>query len=331
MGIETIIGAWKKKNFRPVYWLEGEEEYFIDKIMQYAEHQILTESEASFNLTVFYGKDAEWQEVMNACRRYPMFAEKQVVLLKEAQQMKDIEKLQAYIDHPLPSTIFIVAYKGKTFDKRKSFYKSLNKGAEIFSSAKLYDNQIAGWIKDLVTSMGFSISPAAVSLIEEHIGNDLSRISNEIEKLGINLQRQNITEDDVEQYIGISKEYNIFELLGAIARKDLPHALKILNYFEGNPKAAPIQMALPALYSGIGKVHSLFSSPDFSDAALKPLFPRRENMQQARSMISNYGYPGVEKLILLLNHYNLRAVGVGNAGASGNELLKEMVAKMIVD
>ncbi len=330
MSVEKIINNWKKGVFKPVYWLHGEEDFFIDQVMQYAEHQILNESESAFNLTLFYGRDAEWQEVMNACKRYPMFAEKQVILLKEAQQMRDIEKLQPYIENPLASTILVIGYKGKTFDKRKAFWKALDKNAEILLSNKLFENQVAGWIKDLVSSSGLKISGKAVTLLEDHIGNDLSRIANEIQKLTINLSGDTITEDDIEKYIGISKEYNIFELLGAIARKDLAHAIRILNYFEADPKAVPIQMALPALYSGIGKVHSLFSSGDFSDAALKPVFFRRDSIMQAQAIVSNYGYEGVERLILLLNHYNLRSLGINDPGSGSSSLLKEMVAKMIL-
>src|SRR5688572_31189861 len=149
MSHEKIIAEWKKKVFKPFYWLEGEEEYFIDKVMDFAEHNILNETETGFNLTVFYGKDAAWPDVINACRRYPMFAERQVVLLKEAQQMKDIEKLESYVANPLPSTVFVVSYKDKKVDGRTNFSKVLKKKGEVLTTKKLYDNQLPEWTKDM--------------------------------------------------------------------------------------------------------------------------------------------------------------------------------------
>src|SRR5580692_4825067 len=176
MSADKIINDWKKKAFKPVYWLEGEEDYFIDQAINYAEHKILPESEASFNLTVFYGKDAVWSEVINACRRYPMFAERQVVLLKEAQQMRDLEKLDGYIENPLPSTIFVVSYKEKTLDKRTKLYKTIKKEGEVFTSEKIKEYKLVEWVSAYIQSQGFTASQKAVILLAEHIGNDLSRI-----------------------------------------------------------------------------------------------------------------------------------------------------------
>lgn len=332
MSVEKILDNWKKKNFKPVYWFDGEEDFYIDQLIHYAEHQILSESEASFNLTIFYGRDADWASVINACKRYPMFAERQVVLLKEAQHMKDIDKLESYVEHPLSSTIFVVGYKSKTLDKRTKLYKVLSKQAEMVSFAKIKDDKVHDWIAELVKSKGYDIRPKAVSLLEEHIGNDLSRIANEIDKLSVNLKGKNdIDEDDIEKYIGISKEYNVFELLTAITKKDLAKAIQILNYFESNPKAAPIQLALPALYAHFSKVYAVYGMTDKSDQALKPLFYYNPNsLKQAHDMMRNYGYPGIEKLIMLLHQYNLKGIGVGDSGTPGASLMKEMVVKMIV-
>lgn len=332
MSAEKILSGWKQKKFKPVYWLQGEEDYYIDQLINYAEHEILPESEAGFNLTVFYGRDADWAAVMNACKRYPMFAEKQVVLLKEAQHMKDIDKLEAYVTAPLDSTIFIVAYKGKTLDKRTKLSKLLATHAELFNSEKIRDYKMHEWIGELVKSKGYSITQKCIAMLEEHIGNDLSRIANEIDKLSLNLAgKKTIEEDDIEKYIGISKEYNVFELQEAITRKDLVKAVKIINYFESNPKAVPIQQALPALYTFISKVYTAFGMNDQSDNALKPLFYFNvQALQQGKLMMKNYGYNGVEKLLLLLHHYNLRSIGVGDSGSSGPMLMKEMVAKMML-
>jgi DNA polymerase-3 subunit delta len=260
-----------------------------------------------------------------------MFAEKQVVLLKEAQQMKDIEKLESYVDNPLSSTIFVVAHKTKTLDKRGKLYKALKKSAEIFASEKVKDYKLQEWIGEYVRSQGYKINAKAISLLDEHIGNDLNRIVNEIEKLALNLKgKKDITEDDIERYIGISKEYNVFELQAAIAKKDLAKAIKIIQYFEGNPKAGPIQMVLPALYASFSKVYTVFGMQDKSEAALKPLFYYNSSaVKNAMETISNYGYDGIERILLLLHHYNLKGVGVGDTGTSDASLMKEMVVKMV--
>ena len=271
MSAEKIIGEWKKKQFKPVYWLEGEEDFFIDKVVHYAEHNILSEAEAGFNLIVFYGKDADWAQVFNACRRYPMFAERQVVILKEAQQMRDIDKLEPYIENPLPSTVFVVSYKEKKVDGRSKLAKLLKTKGEMLTTKKMYDNQLPEWTVDLVESKGYSISQKAVLLLVDHIGNDLSRIDNEIEKMLVNLGgRKNITEDDIEKYVGISKEYNAFELQAAMASRDLAKAIRIVQYFEANPKAAPIQLILPTLYNLFSKTYMIFgqNSKDEKTVAL---------------------------------------------------------------
>ncbi len=331
MSTEKILSNWKKGEFQPLYWLHGEEEYYIDQIMDRAE-RILPESEAAFNLTIFYGKDADWTSVINACKRYPMFAEKQVVLLKEAQHMKDLDKLESYFESPLASTIFVVGYKTKLLDKRTRLSKLVTKNAEVFPSMKVKDDKLPEWINELVKSKGYSLKPKVISLLQEHIGNDLSRISNEIDKLTINLAgKKEIDEDDIEKFIGISKEYNVFELLAAISKKDLSKAIRIISYFESNPKAVPIHMALPALYSHISKVYAVYGMNDKSDAALKPFFYfNPASLRQAHDMMKNYGYSGVEQLILLLHQYNLKGVGVGDSGTPGPALIKEMVVKMMV-
>ena len=333
MSAEKIINDWKKKQFKPVYWLEGEEDFFINKVVDYAEHHILTDAESGFNLMVFYGKDADWAQVINACRRYPMFSERQVVLLKEAQQMRDIDKLEPYIDNPLTSTVFVVSYKEKKVDGRSRLAKLLKTKGEMFTTKKMYDNQLPEFTSELVQSKGYSISQKGVLLLVDHIGNDLSRIDNEIDKILVNLgNRKNINEDDIEKYVGISKEYNPFELQGAMAAKDLPKAVRIIQYFEANPKAAPIQLVLPTLYNLCSKTYMIFgqNSKDEKTIAVNigvnPFFVK-DYVLTAK----NYGYNGVENALLLLHHYNLRSVGVNDTGTSDASLLKEMVVKMLVD
>ena len=331
MSAEKILSDWKKKLYKPLYWLEGEEDYYIDKVMNYAEHKILPESEAGFNLSVFYGKDASWSDVVNACMRYPMFAERQVVLLKEAQQMKDIDKLENYIEHPLTSTIFVVSYKEKALDKRTKLYKLINKNGEVFTSEKIKEYKLVEWVTEYLKEQDFTMSQKGVLLLVDHLGNDLNRIVHEIEKTTVNLGTgKTITEDDIEKYVGVSKEYNAFELQAAIGKKDLAKAIRIIQYFESNPKAVPIQLVLPALYGFFSKLYIIFGMADKSEAAVKPFF--YNNPYAAKEAIATakmYGYEGVERALLLLHHYNLKSVGVNDSGSSDGSLMKEMVVKMM--
>jgi DNA polymerase-3 subunit delta len=331
MSAEKIISDWKKKLFKPVYWLEGEEDYFIDKVVQYAEHNILTESEAGFNLTIFYGRDADWTQVINACKRYPMFSERQVVLLKEAQHMRDIDKLESYIAQPLSSTIFVVSYKEKKVDGRTQLAKLLKTKAELFTTKKMYDSALPEWTNEMVKGKGFTISQKAVLLLVDHIGNDLSRIDKEVDKMLVNLgSRTNITEDDIEKYVGVSKEYNSFELQSAMAAKDLSKAMRIIQYFEANPKAAPIQLVLPTLYNLFSKTYMIFGQTSKDDKTIAANIGVNAWFVKDYLLVArNYGYNGVEKALLLLHHYNLRSIGVNDIGSPDASLLKEMVAKMV--
>lgn len=331
MSVDKILKDWSKKSFKPVYWFEGEEEFFINKAIDYAEQHILPESEASFNLSVFYGKDANWADIINACRRYPMFAEKQVVLLKEAQQMRDVEKLESYIDNPLASTILVISYKEKKLDARKKFAKLVKEKGVLVTTKKMYDKELPQWTQELLQTKGLTITPKGLALLVDHIGNDLIRIENEINKLSVNLgKRTNITEDDIEQFIGVSKEFNVFELQAALAAKDLSRCIRIIQYFEANPKAAPIQMVLPSLYNFFSKVFMVFGAGAQDERSVSaaisvnPYFVK-DYIQAARI----YGYPGVEKALLILHHYNLKSVGVGSTNTEDASLLKEMVVKIM--
>jgi DNA polymerase III subunit delta len=331
MSAVHILSDWKKNIFKPLYWLEGEEEFYINEVMEYAEKKILSAGEAEFNLSIFYGKDANWADVLNACRRYPMFAERQVVLLKEAQQMRDIDKLEAYVEKPLGSTVLVVSYKGKTLDRRSRISKLIKKHGEVFQSKKIYDNQLPSWTSEYLQSKGYGITPRALALLVDHIGNDLNRIANEIEKLSINLAAEkNITEDDIEKYIGVSKEYNIFELQHAISKKDLSKAIRIIQYFEANPKAAPVQLILPSLYNYFIKILVIYQMNDKSERALRPMFYNNPFLvQQAIDMLLNYSFAEAEQAIILLHDCNLKSIGIKNYGTSGPALMKELAYKII--
>jgi DNA polymerase III subunit delta len=331
MNLEKILAGLKKHEYKSVYWLEGEEEFFIDQVIEYAEKNILSDSEASFNLTIFYGRDTSWPDLFNACTKYPMFSDKQVVILKEAQAMKDVERLENYVEKPLSSTLLFVAYKGKKLDGRTKLAKLLKDKAVLLSSKKLYDNELPEWTSELIKLKGYSINNKALSLLIDHIGNDLSRLNNEVNKLILNLNtRKNITEDDVETFVGISKEFNVFELQQAIANKDLYKAIRIIQYFESNPKAAPIQLIFPSLYNYFSKVQMIYSVPSRDEKTVAAAigvnaYFVRDYLQTA----IKFSMHEIERVLLLLHQYNLKGIGVNDAGTTDAMLLKEMTVKMI--
>lgn len=333
MTAEEIISNWKRGATHPVYWLEGEEPYYIDKLTEHAETDLITADQAAFNLTVFYGKDAKVEEVLNACRRYPMFSERQVVILKEAQQMKDLDKLEVYIQQPLHSTIFVVAHKDKKIDGRGKLAKLLKQHAVLFSDRKLYDNELPEWTSALGRQKGLELNAKALFMLIDHIGNDLQRIDNELEKLMLNLKgRKQVTEDDIEEYIGVSKEFNVFELQSALIKRDLTAAMYVLNYFASNPKAAPIQLILPVLYAFFSKLYSVAASPSKDEYSISAILGIKGFFaKQYMQALQVYSFTDVERILLLLHHYNLKGVGVArNNDTDDASLMKELVVKIIM-
>ena len=330
MDYQDIIKDWKQKKFRSLYWLEGEEDFFIDQVTNYAEEHLLEESEKSFNLTILYGKDTDWATVVNACRRYPMFADKQVVIIKEAQAMKDLLKMESYIDKPLESTILVVAHKQGKIDGRSKTAKLIKDRGVLLSTKKMYDNQLPGWVEAYVHSLGRAISQKAGILLVDHIGNDLARMANEIEKLLVNLpESKKIDENDIEKYVGISKEYNVFELQNAIGQKDITKVMRIIHYFSANPKAGPIQMVLPALYNFFSKMNLVFGVKGGEKEIAAALGVHPFFVKDYINAARQYGAEGAEKAILLLHTYNLRSIGINDSGVEDGELMKELVYKMM--
>lgn len=332
MASEQIINDWKRGAFHPIYWLDGEEPYYIDQVTDYAEHHLLSAEETSFNLSVFYGKDTKVEDLINACKRYPMFSERQVVILKEAQQLKDIDKLETYVNHPLSSTILVIAHKEKKLDGRSKLSKILKTKAHVMSTRKLYDNELPDWTLGMVNRKGFDVDAKAVHMLVEHIGNDLNRLENEVDKLSLNMQgRKKITEDDIETYIGISKEFNAFEFQAALAKKDLQKCLQIISYFSSNPKAGPIQLILPTLYSFFSKMYIVSALPSRDEYAVssalgvKPFFAK-----QYMQALQLYPFQEIEKVLLLLHDTNLKSLGMSRADTDDASLLTELVTKVIL-
>jgi DNA polymerase-3 subunit delta len=315
ISIEQLMKDLQNKIYHPIYFLCGEEPYYVDKITEYIMQNVLSESEKAFNQTVIYGKDADASAVTNFARRFPMMANYQLVVLKEGQELKNFEDLVHYVENPLKSTLLVINYKYKSLDKRKKIYKSLQE-----------------WISKSLAKRKYKIEPKAAILLTEFLGNDLSRISNELDKLVIVLadSTKMITSQDIEKNIGISKEYNNFELQNALASKDVLKANRIINYFADNQKNNNIVQTLSILYLFFSKIliyHSLADKSVNNVAAnLKiPPFFVSDYVTAARS----YNASKVMQVISLLREYDAKSKGFGNVSAGPGELLKELIFKIL--
>lgn len=322
----------EKRIFSPVYFLSGEEPYFIDKISDYIEKNLLDDSEKAFNQVVIYGGDTDIANVINTSKKYPMISKYQVVILKEAQNIKNIDDLVYYAEAPLKSTILVINYKYRKLDKRKKLFAALNNNGVVFESDKLYDSQIPEWITGYLKEKGYDIQPEASVLLAEYLGNDLGKIVNELEKLRITLPENDkiINNLHIERNIGISKDYNNFELQSAIISKDVLKANRIINYFDKNPKNNPITLTLTSLYFFFTKVLVFQSLKDKSKgsvaAALKinPYF-----VQDYQRASRNYPPERVRNIISLLREYDLKSKGFGSLSATHGDLLKELIYKIL--
>lgn len=309
----------------------GEEPYYIDKISDYIESSILSEEERGFNQMVLYGRDVSVEDIIGNAKRYPMMSEYQVLIVKEAQELsRQIEKLAPYASNPQLSTILVINYKYKSIDKRKALYKAIKKVGVVFESNKLYENQIADWIRRVLSPKGYTISPKAAQMLVEFLGTDLSKINNELEKLQIILPKgSQITPECIEENIGISKDYNNFELRKAIGDRDAVKAHKIIKYFSENPKDNPMVMTISLLFSFFSQLlhfHGLKDkSPRSVASALKinPYFVN-EYITAAR----NYPMKKVSAVVSVLRDFDVKSKGVGANALSHEDLLKELLVKI---
>jgi DNA polymerase-3 subunit delta len=331
MTFEEIAGDIKRKIYRPVYLLHGEEPYFIDAITDLIEASVLTESEKEFNQTVIYGRDTNPGNIIDMARRFPMMANYQVVIVREAQDIDKIEELQPYVEKPQPSTILVIAYKYKKIDQRKGFAKSAAKAGVVFESPKFYDNKIPGWINSQVSAKGYSIRPEACQLLAEYLGSDLGRIINELEKLVISLPAGGMIDSAlIEKNIGISKDYNIFELQNALGTRDVAKANRIINYFAANTRQNPMIVVLTVLFGFFMKLmiyHQLDDKSQKNAAAALSVHPFfvKDYVQASE----NYPFRRIRVIIGLLREYDLRLKGVNNGSTEESELLRELIYKIL--
>jgi len=333
VSFENILLDLKNKIYSPVYFLYGEESYFIDIISDFIENNVLNELEKEFNQSVIYGKDIDIPTLVSYARRFPMMSNYQVILVKEAQDLDKIEELESYILNPMESTLLVLCYKYEKIDRRKSLFKNIEKKGILFESARIYDNKIPDWIAEYVKKQNYSISAKACFLLAEFLGNDISKIVNEISKLVINIpEKQEITEDYVEKNIGISKDYNVFELQKALGKKDVLKANQIINYFAANPRENPLVKVIPLLFSYFSKIliyhHLADKSRNNVAAALSvnPFFVMDYQQAAAR-----YTSDKIISIISILREYDMKSKGVDSSGTSfpDGELMKELIFRIL--
>lgn len=329
---EEIISDLKKRIFKPVYFLAGEEPYYIDLIINYIENKVLPEAEKAFNQMIFYGDDTNIAAIIDTARRFPMMASHQVVIIKEAQSLKKLEDLEIYLEKPLLSTILVFSYKYKTVDKRTKLYKSLERNAVYFESLRIRDYLIPAWIERYLMTKGIKADPSASVMLTEYLGTDLHKIVNELDKLIITLPAGNpmITTALIEKNIGISKDYNNFELQKAIGEKNILKANMIVHSFSNNPKDNPITLSIASLFGFFSRLLTYHYLTDKSKnnvaAVLKvnPFFVKDYETSAIRYNVSK-----TVQIISLLRIYDMKSKGYGDAGTDPGDLLKEMVYRIL--
>lgn len=329
---QQIIRDLKNDNYAPIYLLEGDEGYYIDRITNYILDNALTEAEKGFNQTILYGKDATVDAIITAARRFPMMAARQVIVVREAQMLQRIEDLEAYVKNPLDSTILVLNYRYKSVDKRSAFSKAIKSKGLLFTSSKLYDNQIPDWISAYTRGHGYAIDMKSCQMLGEFIGNNLEKISNELEKLMIVCEKsRQITPNDIEKNIGVSKDFNIFELQDALGTQNILKANRIVNYFAQNQKQHPMLVSVMQLYGFFRKLwvyHFLEDKRNDNAVAGKlgvnPYFVK--DYRQAAKV-----YPPRKLFVIfgLLREYDLKSKGLGGGSAAEGDLFRELIFKIL--
>ncbi|SFN34652.1 DNA polymerase III subunit delta [Salegentibacter flavus] len=329
---KQIVNSIRQGNISPIYFLMGEEPYYIDRISDFIAENILAEEERGFNQIVMYGRDTTIDEITSNARRYPMMAERQVIIVKEAQDLsRSIESLSAYSDNPQPTTVLVMCYKYKKIDKRKKLYKSIKQSGVIFESKRLYDNQVGPWIQKTLKSRGYSISPKAAQMLVEFLGTDLGKIDNELEKLQLITPKDTqITPELIEENIGISKDFNNFELRKAIGERDVLKVHRIINYFTQNPKDNPLVMTISLLFAYFSQVLQYHGLADKSKSNVaKQLKVNPYFVSDYVVAARNYPMKKVSRAIDLLYQTDAKSKGIGAANVSQGDLLKELLVKIM--
>lgn len=326
---KKLIKTLEANQFAPVYLIDGEEPFYIDLITNFFEEKILEPPQRDFNLLVMYGKDAEWADVVNACRRFPMFADRQVVILKDAAQLKGFNELAGYLENPAPTTIFLIEHRFKKTDGRSKVVKLAKDKGVYFTSDKIKDDHIPAWIQSYGNEIKFDIGEREAQILATYLGNDLQKIVNEIEKVRINVANERyLTAEMIQKYIGISREYNVFEFPEVLTTGDKDKLYRMLSYFIANPKSAPMPLLIGSFYNHFNRLYQanfLRGKPEKEITTALGTWPAK-----AREIIAATQYwplARVEYCMMLLGEYSAKAVGIGS-NTDDSELLKEMIGKM---
>lgn len=326
---EAIARDLKNRIYKPVYYLMGEESYYIDKISEYIAQTVLTDEEKEFNLTVVYGSDTDVATIINAAKRYPMMAERQVVIVKEAQQLKNIEELVYYVQKPLQSTILVLCHKDGTIDRRKKLAAEVEKVGVLFESKKLKEAQLPGFITTYLKRKSVDIEPKASEMMAEFVGADLNRMAGELDKLVITLPQgvTRVSPEQIELNIGVSKDYNNYELRSALVAKDVLKANKIIKYFEENPKTNPIQMTLSVLFGFFSNLMLAYYAPEKTEQGIAAQLGLRSPWQAREYIMAMRQYSGVKVMQIIgeIRYCDARSKGVGNSSLSDGDLLRELI------
>ncbi len=332
MDYNQIIDDLKQKKYAPVYFMEGEEPYFMDQISQFILEHVLTEEEKGFNQSILYGKDLSIDAIMTGAKRFPMMAERQVVVIREAQNIRNIEDLATYVENPMRSTLLVINYKYKTIDKRKKLYKALQRNGVYFESKPLYESNVPAWITKYLKEKNLGIDPRAAQMITDFVGNDLQRIVNELEKVTISMvPGTSIMPEDVERNIGISKDFNMFELQKALGNKEILKSNQIINYFIDNEKQNPLPVILGMLVGFFRKIliyHTIEMKSDRNLMSQKlgvnPYF-----LNDYISAGRNYTLDKTINIISMMRESDLRSKGARGGSTPNGDLLRELVFKIL--
>ncbi len=328
---ENTLRDIRNKVLQPVYFLTGEEPFYIDIIAKTIEEKILTDEEKEFNLNIVYGKDTDIPTIVSMAKRFPMMASHNIVIVREAQHIQNFDDLVPYLRQPLASTILVICYKYKKLDRRTILYKEADKTGLVFAGRKLYDNEVPGWISKYIQRHGYTVGNKEVQMLADHLGNDLGKIVNEVKKLFINMEKgAKVTANLIEEYIGISKEYNIFELQGALGTRNSSKAYQIVRYFSDNPKSVPMVFLTGVLYQFFAKTLLYQSLADKSAAGasgklgVNPFF-----VTNYATAAKNYSTENLINIISMLRIYDLKSKGLENESASQGELIRDLVTKIL--
>lgn len=330
---DDILRELHAKQYRPVYYLMGEEPYYIDVISDYIEEHVLTETEKEFNLTVVYGADVDIATIINAAKRYPMMSEHQVVIVKEAQSVRGMDELVYYLQKPLLSTILVICHKHGVLDRRKKLAAEIEKMGVLFESKKLRDAQLPGFITTYLKRKRVDIEPKATAMLAEFVGADLSRMAGELEKLIITLPKgtTRVTPEQIERNIGVSKDYNNFELRSALVEKDVLKANRIIKYFEDNPKNNPIQVTLSVLFGFFSNLMVAYYAPEKSEQSVAAYLGLKTPWQAREYLAAMRRYNGVKTMQIIgeIRHADALSKGVNNSSISNGDILRELIFKIL--